>query len=96
MNPFPDNAMPNSVELMDVFLRSSANSGKSARETYLAREALHGLLRLARSEQLLEIRRSVEKLVPVAIRQQPVKRGKARRLPSAQPGQKHFVFGREN
>ncbi len=96
MNPLTDNAIPDSIELMDVFLRASANSGNSARETYLAREALQGLLRLARSEQLLDIRRSVDKLIPLPIRPQPVRRSKAKRTPRAQPGQKQFVFGREN
>lgn len=95
MNFFYGNAMPTSIELMEDFLRSSANSGRSTREAYLAREALQGILRLARSEQLLEIRRSVEKLVPASVRPQPVKRSKPRRTPRAQPGQKQFVFGRE-
>jgi hypothetical protein len=96
MHPFPNNAIPSSVELMDVYLRSSARSGQSSREAYLARESLHGILRLARSEQLMEIRRSVDKLVPTSMRPQPVKRGKPKRSPRAQPGQKQFVFGREN
>lgn len=96
MNPLTENALPHSVELMDVFLRAVANSSRTARETYLAREALQSLLRLARSEQLLDIRRSVDKLIPLPIRPQPVKRGKAKRAPRAQPGQRQFVFGREN
>jgi hypothetical protein len=96
MNPFPENTIPNSAELMDVFLRASARSGNSAREAYLARESLHGILRLARSEQLLEIRRSVDKLVPTSMRRPAPKRSKSRRAPRSQPGQKQFVFGREN
>ncbi len=96
MNLFPENAIPDSVELTEIFLSASARGGNSVREAYLARETLHGLLRLARSEQLLEIRRSVEKLVPLPMPAQPVRRAKAKRSPRAQPGQKQFVFGREN
>ncbi len=96
MNSFPENAFPDSVELMEVFLSASARSGNSAREAYLARETLQGLLRLVRSEQLLEIRRSVQKLVPSPVAAQPVRRTRAKRSPRAQPGQKQFVFGREN
>jgi hypothetical protein len=96
MNPFPENTIPNSAELMDAFLRASAPSGNSTREAYLARESLQGILRLVRSEQLLEIRRSVDKLVPTSVRRQAPKRSKSRRTPRSQPGQKQFVFGREN
>lgn len=96
MNPFPANVLPSSAELMEAFLRASAYGGNSSREAYLARESLQGILRLARSEQLLEIRRSVDKLVPISVLPQPVKRSKPKRAPRTQPGQKQFVFGREN
>ncbi|MCM0044448.1 MAG: hypothetical protein NBV65_07450 [Burkholderiaceae bacterium] len=95
MNLFPANAIPTSGELMDAFLRASAQSGQSAREAWLAREVLQGLMRLARSEQLLDIRRSVDKLVPASI-QTPAKRSKSRRAPRTSAAQKQFVFGREN
>lgn len=96
MNDFPENALPTSVELMESYLQASAQSGSSMREAYFAREALQSLLRLVRSEQLLDIRRSVDKLVPASVRPQHVKRAKTRRSPRPQSGQKHFVFGREN
>ncbi len=96
MNPIPDNVLPNSVELMEAFLLASKRSGGDARDAYLARETLHSILRLARNEQLFEIRRSVDKLVPASVHAQPAKRGKTRRAPRAHPGQKQFVFGREN
>ncbi len=96
MKPFPENTIPNSVELMEIFLRAASLGGKSSRETYLAREALQGILRLARSEQLLDIRRSVDKLVPLSIQPQPARRAKSKRNSRTPPGQKQFVFGREN
>lgn len=96
MNLSPANATPSSGELMDAFLRASAQSGQSAREAWLAREVLQGLMRLARSEQLLDIRRSVDKLVPASMHTPPAKRSKSRRAPRTPTGQKQFVFGREN
>ncbi len=96
MNSCTVHPHPTSDELMEQFLRASATGGMSAREAYFAREVLLGLLRLSRSEQLLAIRRSVDKLVPASLRPQPVRRGKARRSPPSHPGQSQFVFGREN
>lgn len=96
MHSYPVDWAPTSNDLMEDFLRASAGNGNSARERYLAREALLGILRLARSEQLLDIRRSVDRLVPASLRPQSVRRGKARRLPRNQPGQTQFVFGRES
>lgn len=79
-------------ELMEDFVHASARSGNSPRELYFMRETLHSLVRLAQSEQMLEIRRSVDKLVPASMR--PA--GKRRRLPrDAAPGQAQFVFGRD-
>ena len=83
---------PGTDELMEDFVNASARSGNSPRELYLMRETMHSLIRLAQSEQLLEIRRSVDKLVPASMR--PT--GKRRRtLRDASPGQSQFVFGRD-
>ncbi len=90
------NWYPTSADLMEEFLRASAHGSHSAREAYLAREALLGILRLSGAEQMLAIRRSVNKLVPASLRPQPVRRGKTKRLPPSHPGQSQFVFGREN
>ncbi len=79
-------------EMMEDFVHSSARSGNSPREMYLMRETMHSLLRLAQSKQLLEIRRSVDKLVPVSMRP-ACKRRRAARDPA--PGQTQFVFGRD-
>ncbi len=79
-------------ELMEDFVHASARSGNSPRELYFMRETLHSLVRLAQSEQMLDIRRSVDKLVPASMR--PA--SKRRRLPhDTAPGQAQFVFGRD-
>lgn len=96
MHPLTANKAPDSHELLQDYLRAASRVGNSARETYLAREALLGIMRLALAEQLLDIRRSVDKLVPASLRPQPTRSGKARRAPRKQPGQTQFVFGREN
>ena len=83
---------PGTDELMEDFVLASARSGDSPRELYLMRETLHSLMRLAQSEQMLEIRRSVDRLVPSSMR--PASRRKRTpRDPS--PGQTQFVFGRD-
>ena len=56
-----------SEKLMASFLDSVSSGSRGAREAWLAREAMLSLMRLARSEQLLAIRRSVDKLVPEAL-----------------------------
>ncbi len=83
---------PGADELMEDFVHASARSGSSPRELYLMRETMHSLVRLAQSEQMLEIRRSVDKLVPASMRPS----ARRRRSPhDASPGQTQFVFGRD-
>ena len=79
-------------ELMEDFVHSSARSGNGPRELYLMRETMHSLVRLAQSEQMLEIRRSVDKLLPASMRP-AARRRRSPRDPS--PGQTQFVFGRD-
>ena len=83
---------PGTDELMEDFVHSSARSGNSPRELYLMRETMHSLVRLAQSEQMLEIRRSVDKLLPASMRP-AARRRRSPRDPS--PGQTQFVFGRD-
>ncbi len=83
---------PGTDDLMDDFVHASSRSGNSPRELYLMRETLNSLVRLARSEQLLEIRRSVERLLPGSARSVS-RRRRSPRDPA--PGQAHFVFGRD-
>ncbi len=88
--------MPGSDDLMDELLCASARGGDSLREAWLAREALQSIMRLVRAEQLLEIRHSVNRLVPASMRPQSVKRPRTRRNQRKQPGQTQFAFGRED
>ncbi|MEO0317264.1 MAG: hypothetical protein RL404_941 [Pseudomonadota bacterium] len=89
---FAGEPTPGADELMEDFVQASARSGSSPRELYLMRETMHSLLRLAQSEQMLEIRRSVDKLLPASLRP-ACKRRRMPRDPS--PGQTQFVFGRD-
>lgn len=89
-----DTAMA-SENLMESFLDSMTPGSRSAREAWLARESMLSLMRLARSEQMLEIRRSVDKLVPERLRVEPVKRPKGKRGARKQPGQTQLAFGRD-
>jgi len=54
--------MDKSVDAIIEELVNSVQAGKSAREQFLFRQSLHNLVRLARSELLLEIRRNAERL----------------------------------
>lgn len=80
---------------MQSFLGAIAAKGKSEREGWFAREAMHSIVRLVRVEQLRDIHRSVGKLVPEALLIKPVKRPKSRRNPRRQPGQTQLAFGRD-
>jgi hypothetical protein len=89
---FDRDPAPDTDELMEDFIHSSARGGNSPRELYLLRETLHSLARLAHAEHMLEIRRSVDRLVPASMRPS----GKRRRSPrDSSPGQTQFVFGRD-
>ncbi len=92
----PAYATLNSSDLMEEFLCASQRGSDSLREAWLAREALQSIIRLARTEQLLEIRRTVARLVPESIRPHNVKRPRARRNQRKQPGQAQLAFGRED
>ncbi len=85
-----------SEKLMASFLDSVSSGSRGAREAWLAREAMLSLMRLARSEQLLAIRRSVDKLVPESLVAGCVKRPKGKRGTRKQPGQTQLVFGRDD
>ena len=94
---FAGEPAPGADELMEDFIHSSSRGGNSPRELYLLRETLHSLVRLAHAERMLEIRRSVDRLVPASLRLASMPpTGKRRRLPrDPSPGQTQFVFGRD-
>jgi hypothetical protein len=85
-----------SETLMNTFLHSSAHAGNSAREAWLARQAMVSIMRLVKSEQLLAIRRSVKQLVPDKLLAKHVKGGRSGRTPGGHSGQTQFVFGSDD
>ncbi len=97
-NSHPAPWLPSSEDLMDEFLCASAqmNGSRGLREEWLAREALRSIMRLVRTEQLLEIRRSVNRLLPASVGSLSVKRARPRRNQRRQPGQTQLAFGRED
>ena len=96
MNSYPIALTPSAEELMEDFIEASIRSGSSERELYFLRESMHSLLRLKHSEELLEIRKSVNKLIPISLQPQHIRRSKSRRSATGfQHGQTQFVFGRE-
>ena len=87
---------PTSEILMDTFLRSSARTGDSAREVWLSRQVMLSLVRLVRTEQLLSIRCSVNRLVPSSLLVNPMRVTRGRRGTGGSPGQTQFVFGNDD
>ncbi len=82
-------------ELIDELLATTGQHPMSLREQYLLRETLYSLTRLIRSEQLLEIRQNVARLIPYSLRPMHVRRGRGKRtmaMPAS--GQKNLAFGR--
>ena len=86
--------MPRSEDLMNEFLDASVKSQGSAREDYLLREAVLSLARLVKSEQLADMRESVNKLIPASLRPRPVRRGRGRCRLFIHSGQSDLLLGR--
>ena len=85
-----------SDRLTEEFLKTATAGLGSLREQYLMRETIYSLMRLARSEQLMDIRRSVNRLVPASLRATPTRRSKSKRLSSAAcQGQRGLAFGKQ-
>lgn len=80
-----------SDSLIEEFLTNMELDLHSLREQYLLRETMYSLIRLARSEQLLAIRQSVNRLVPASLH--PIKRARSKRC--APPGQHRLAFGKQ-
>ena len=86
---------PNVEELMGQFITSIAQKNTvSMREKYLLRETMYSLVRLTKSEQLFEIRSSVNKLVPASMRIRHVRRSRSdQSLNSGHSAQGYLAFG---
>jgi len=86
-----------SDELIQQFLMAASGNQGSFREQYLLRETMYSLLRLARSEQLMDIRNSVNRLVPASLRATPVRRARGKRSSSAPCSSQHpLAFGKQD
>ena len=86
--------LPRSEELVHEFLDASVKSTGDERESYFLRETMLSLVRLLKSEQLLDIRQNVNKLVPTSLRPKPVKRGRGQRSPFNHSGQSDLLLSR--
>ena len=89
-----DEALPRSEDLMDECLEASVKNNGGARESYLLRETMLSLVRLLKSEQLVDMRKSVNKLVPPSLRSKPIRRASGRRPPFSHAGQSDLLLGR--
>ncbi|MFM8467256.1 MAG: hypothetical protein ACKOAO_06830 [Oxalobacteraceae bacterium] len=85
-----------SDELMQEFLTAATTNQGSVREQYLLRETFYSLLRLSRSEQLLDIRTSVNRLVPASLRPATHRKSRSKyAYPQAFAAQYPLVFGKQ-
>ena len=85
-----------SDELMQEFLTAATANQGSVREQYLLRETFYSLVRLARSEQLMDIRNSVNRLVPASLRPTTQRKSRGKCASShASPAQYPLVFGKQ-
>ncbi len=81
------NARPSTEEAVAEFLSAHYCSALSERERHVYRQALHALVRLAKSELMMEMRANVKKLTGVA-----PKRPRERSRHAAAPRQQQFEF----
>ena len=87
----------NAEKLMEELLASTSQHVMSVREQYLLRETLYSLARLAKTEQMLEVKKSVAKLIPASLMPQSVRRSRNRRNKLAETRfQGQLVFGRHD
>lgn len=62
---------------IEDLIAATCGEEASAREKYILREALRGLVRLAKSEQVLEMKSNVDRLTGVAASREARRRAKA-------------------
>ncbi len=86
-----------SDKLIEEFLRVAAGQQHDLREQYLMREAIYSLMRLVRAEQLMDIRNSVKRLIPLSFRATPPRRSRAKRSSPANCSSQHpLAFGKQD
>lgn len=86
-----------SDQVIEDLIAATLGPDASAREKHMYRESLRGLVRLAKAEQVLEIKESVQRLTGVLAAHTARRRAKAvllaQRLPDLLDGaQKKFEF----
>jgi len=87
----------NTEKLMEELLASTNQHTLSVREQYLLRETLYSLARLAKTEQMLEVKKSVARLIPASLMPQHIRRSKSRRSKLVDTrSQGQLVFGRHD
>ena len=87
-------SLPRSDDLINEFLDASVKSQGSAREIYLFRETMLSLTRLLKTEQLADMRQSVNKLIPSSLRPRSIRRSRGHRRPFVHSGQSDLLLGR--
>ncbi len=86
-----------SDKLIEAFLTTTAETLHGRREQYLLRETMYSLLRLARSEQLMDIRNSVNRLIPASLRTTSSRRSRGKRSSSPACISQHpLAFGKQD
>ena len=87
----------NTDAVIDNMVNAACGEGATARERHLYREALRNLVRLAKSEQITEMKASVDKLTSAITAREAKRRARAilqsHRLPAAS-GQEQLEFNR--
>jgi hypothetical protein len=89
--------MFNTETAIDDLVAATCGENATAREKHVCREALRGLVRLARSEHLCEMKANVEKLTGAAVARAARRHAKAillaqRLASSSKPEQKPLEF----
>jgi hypothetical protein len=84
-------------KVIDDLVAAAFDQNASGRERHIYREALRGLVRLARSEQMLEMRNNVDKLTGAITARAARRRAKSlvlgqRSDGGEEPEQKRFEF----
>lgn len=87
-------SLPRSDDLINEFLDASVKNQGSAREIYLFRETMLSLTRLLKTEQLADMRQSVNKLIPSSLRPRSIRRSRGHRRPFVHSGQSDLLLGR--
>ena len=94
MKSDPMTTANSSDSLIEEFLKSVCPEPGGLREAYLARQTMYSLMRLVKAEQLLDIRHSVNRLVPASLQPKPIKRPRGKRASTT--GQHKLVFGKQD